>query len=668
MATLRMAEQSCSARNEGWSSFCSNQTNDSLDLLEPLDLLDDDLEVATDWPRNRYVEKARTAKTPKTLKQSFFANDEDETNNRVEFKSSLKRSFFDKAVCELDFHKPALANRVPSLRTGLGCRAGRSAEDEDEHSLINSEDLLVHSLPSDEPEAQTVEKEKSDRPPAPAEWPPANPQMPLRAVTEEPPVAQLEGLNATVGEAEEKHLFVKSAVAVLRHGERQDCKLGSPWHSTADAHLYPGDCPITDQAVHEARHVAETLRDFGEFSVIVASPYLRCVQTAIAIADELDLVVLLDNELGEVYGPAVFGDVEPREAFQSGHAWRTRHELHKAVKEWRPKVLRAFSKPPLQRVCWKRILGRAPDWGERMPTAQRRYACRFLTYLKRGRKAGKNMIVVSHGMMVQACLKILPSTSASHVASIPYCGGLMAHFRQIHRQSLCDELDPDTESFVQAQEEEEDADADGQQSEPLVLKAVDLQQRDAPSLTSVAEVVGSKCRYAPSISTVSKGADCEWRHCPSLLSSASKESTSERRDCSDRLAQARLHGWDVKLFGVAFVPGGFSQSSDGHRRRYQELLASLQAGRLSWLQLQLLLGDLPTELPPEAFQPNGVELNSDTASQMSMELFNTPCVRAISTMPEDTGLCLATREEQKVAPIPKLSLRNSRLMARRGSC
>ena len=38
---------------------------------------------------------------------------------------------------------------------------------------------------------------------------------------------------------------------------------------------------------------------FGDYGIIVSSPYLRCVQTAVAIADELDLVVLLDQASGQ---------------------------------------------------------------------------------------------------------------------------------------------------------------------------------------------------------------------------------------------------------------------------------------------------------------------------------------------------------------------------------
>ena len=79
-----------------------------------------------------------------------------------------------------------------------------------------------------------------------------------------------------------------SAVAVLRHGERQDSVFGSAWHGTEDFQRYPFDCPITDHAVWEAQHAAHQLRNFADFHVIVSSPYLRCVQTAVALADALD--------------------------------------------------------------------------------------------------------------------------------------------------------------------------------------------------------------------------------------------------------------------------------------------------------------------------------------------------------------------------------------------
>ena len=60
---------------------------------------------------------------------------------------------------------------------------------------------------------------------------------------------------------------------------------------------HPADCPITSDGIEEARRRAKELREFADFGIIVASPYLRCVQTAIVIADELDLIVLLDQEL-----------------------------------------------------------------------------------------------------------------------------------------------------------------------------------------------------------------------------------------------------------------------------------------------------------------------------------------------------------------------------------
>ena len=50
-----------------------------------------------------------------------------------------------------------------------------------------------------------------------------------------------------------------------------------------------------------------------------------------------------------------------------------------AAKDWAPHLLQGFKKPPLQRVCWQRILGHAPSWGEKMKEARHRYATRFLS-------------------------------------------------------------------------------------------------------------------------------------------------------------------------------------------------------------------------------------------------------------------------------------------------
>lgn len=486
---------------------------------------------------------------------------------------------------------------------------------------------LYRSFYTEPLENETCDLEEPEGCPevATAEWPPAKSHKALRTIQEEststPPGTKIFQQHSDVqtGRGDDDDLSLDgslSAVAVLRHGERQDSIWGSPWHNTEDSHRHPGDCPISDQAILEARNVARLLRDFGDFGIIVSSPYLRCVQTAIAIADELDLVVLLDHELGEVFGPSVFGEANPRERFTAGHAWRSRKELYSAIKDWAPHLLQGFKRPPLQRVCWQRILGHAPSWGEKMKEARHRYATRFLTYLSRGRRARKNMIVVFHGIMVQTCLKVLPSTAACDVASIPYCGGLMAGFcrsRQISKQTSTDSELDDMAHFTPK------------------TPSHDLMEDFWPET------------------------DFESRVSPT----------------SEHLAQAELHGWEVHLLGVDFEsPEETPRTRASTTRRYQDLLTSLKAGSFSWAQLQLLLGDLPTELPPEAFQTVGPAELSDTATQISMELFRSPPKFAPSLALEEISSELACQEVAEEVPgkmVPQLSLKSSRLMGRRNS-
>ena len=48
-----------------------------------------------------------------------------------------------------------------------------------------------------------------------------------------------------------------------------------------------------------------------DFGVIVSSPFLRCLQTALILAEKFDAKVLIDQELGEVMGPPVFETKPP---------------------------------------------------------------------------------------------------------------------------------------------------------------------------------------------------------------------------------------------------------------------------------------------------------------------------------------------------------------------
>ena len=443
-----------------------------------------------------------------------------------------------------------------------------------------------------------------------AEWPPAksawSPSDFSRAREEMPEILFPSKLNEPQQTASEQggrghsanpDLGHHPAVAVLRHGERQDSVFGSTWHGTEDFKRYPFDCPISDHAVLEAQQAAHKLRGFAEFDIIVSSPYLRCVQTAIALADALDVMVLLDYELGEVFGPPVFGELGP---IQTGRAWRSRQELHAALQHWSPELLHGFSKLPVERVHWEKVMGRPPTWGEKLTDAHQRYAKRFLTYLSRGRRSGKKMILVSHGVMVQTCLKILPSTSALSVASIPFCGGLMAGLRRFSIQQVVAETTNNTHS--------------------VNLMEVNLQSHEPAE---------------------------KW-----------PERNSPRKSASRPVEEAQLHTWDVQVIDVRFAtPSACTAASAKH---HQDLFARLNAGSFSWAQLQLLLGQLPTELPPQAFQRTGAAELSDSASQVSMEFFKCP----------SQGWTRQDSVEQQTAAVmeanvPQLSLKGSRLLGRR---
>ncbi|CAK9051601.1 unnamed protein product [Durusdinium trenchii] len=219
-------------------------------------------------------------------------------------------------------------------------------------------------------------------------------------------------------------ILAGSAVAVVRHGEREDTVWNSLWYQSDDAKQHPYDCPITAEGVRQARDIAKSLHACSNFGIVVSSPYLRCVQTAVIIAERLGLMVLLDHELGEVFGRSVFSDMS---MFQDGviTPWRSRRTLYETMKQWKPEGC-MNCKTPVQHVCWKRILGQPPVAGESLSDARKRYARRFLTYLARSRRAEKNVVVVSHGHMMEACLKVLPSTCSERVNHVPFCGGFLA--------------------------------------------------------------------------------------------------------------------------------------------------------------------------------------------------------------------------------------------------
>eukprot|EP00438_Fugacium_kawagutii_P032421 Skav234924 [mRNA] locus=scaffold840:964194:966398:+ [translate_table: standard] len=199
------------------------------------------------------------------------------------------------------------------------------------------------------------------------------------------------------------------AVAVVRHAERADAAHAlDDWGCSEDATKFPYDPPITAEGVQQAKDLARDLKQqLVSLDVIISSPYLRCVQTAEVLAEEFDVLVLLDAEVGEVMGPTAF-ELQPT-----------------ARRPW----AKLISKCRGERIKAGRTLGKEPKWPETLKDARIRYAKRFLDYLKRSRHTKKSCIIVTHGHMLPVCASILPATHHLQVNGVDYAAALLATCR-----------------------------------------------------------------------------------------------------------------------------------------------------------------------------------------------------------------------------------------------
>lgn len=223
--------------------------------------------------------------------------------------------------------------------------------------------------------------------------------------------AEPEQSDADKGESSDKPVQ-PLAVSVVRHAERGDChEAFDPWATSQDAADFPHDPPITAKGMEQARKLAIDLENKNvHFWVVVSSPYLRCLQTALVLAEHFDAVVLIDQELGEVNGPDCFETEPPIPP----RPWNI-------VKE-------AISKANLdvKRVKAGRLMGKCPSWPETLGSARVRYAKRFLDHLRRARHIKKSCLLVTHGHMVQVCAAILPATLHLKVVSVDYASAVLA--------------------------------------------------------------------------------------------------------------------------------------------------------------------------------------------------------------------------------------------------
>jgi broad specificity phosphatase PhoE len=105
-----------------------------------------------------------------------------------------------------------------------------------------------------------------------------------------------------------------STIFFLRHGARLD-QLDAEWHLTSPT---PYDPPLTAKGVAQARQTGAAIKDalpktLGRRVILHTSPFLRCIQTALALASGMEEKVLLriDAWLGEWLTPDYYMDIDP---------------------------------------------------------------------------------------------------------------------------------------------------------------------------------------------------------------------------------------------------------------------------------------------------------------------------------------------------------------------
>ncbi|CAL1163973.1 unnamed protein product, partial [Cladocopium goreaui] len=181
---------------------------------------------------------------------------------------------------------------------------------------------------------------------------------------------------------------------------------------------YPFDPPLTLTGAKQAKSVAKELfAKYGDFSVVVSSPFIRCIETAVEICRVFNCGLCIDRQLGEVFSPAYFGPWD-----LPGPKMRSPEEICAYV----PNDVRivGVGDDEGSKSNAEGFIGTTPQWPEK--NGKLRLAIRVEQLSeKAGKLGGANLVLVTHGDCVAGCLA-LASTKAELTAPVvskgPYCG------------------------------------------------------------------------------------------------------------------------------------------------------------------------------------------------------------------------------------------------------
>lgn len=215
---------------------------------------------------------------------------------------------------------------------------------------------------------------------------------------------------------------------VVRHAERADAAFallnGQGWSSSEDAKRWPLDPPLSDDGEVGAREAAEVIHGCSKrlqsaLDVVIALPYLRCLQTAAVICNKLgpNTRLMIDASVGEIFGPSVLGDGEPQ---------CHRRPLQSLLQECKVRGV--------ENACPKQF-GTDPSWPETLSEGRQRFAESFLKYQHLSHCSCRSVVIVTHGDCVEAATRLFPMQSRVKAVEP---GGMLLASRRLHKSSeLC---------------------------------------------------------------------------------------------------------------------------------------------------------------------------------------------------------------------------------------
>jgi broad specificity phosphatase PhoE len=210
--------------------------------------------------------------------------------------------------------------------------------------------------------------------------------------------------------------------AIVRHAERADSCWHSDWCFSKDAQAYPFDPPLTPNGVHQARACGARLQQLEPpqegWSVVICSPFLRCLQTAVEICKATGASLIIDEGWGEVR----FREMLETEMSNTQQGLTRPYQFLARYVEQEGVKLRNPDAP-----CGNVLDEKAP---ESLQDARVRYARKFVLGLDRAMLSQSSVIVVSHGESLPGCLPLFKDYRNAEVISAPFCGMVVGRLEQ----------------------------------------------------------------------------------------------------------------------------------------------------------------------------------------------------------------------------------------------